>query len=85
MYPLSDEIVTVKTGIFADTIPGEFLTANISDYKAATIPRVEFNPKAAEDMATVDPIALDLVDFLNASPTNFHAVGNPASPPDLSL
>ncbi|CAL9058815.1 probable aspartyl aminopeptidase isoform X1 [Musa acuminata AAA Group] len=25
-------------------------------------------------MATVDPIALDLVDFLNASPTNFHAV-----------
>ncbi|RZS05332.1 hypothetical protein BHM03_00035825 [Ensete ventricosum] len=36
-------------------------------------------------MATVDPIALDLVDFLNASPTNFHAVGNPASPPDLSL
>jgi hypothetical protein len=26
-------------------------------------------------MAAIDPVALDLVDFLNASPTAFHAVG----------
>lgn len=36
-------------------------------------------------MATVDPIAVDLVSFLNASPTNFHAVGNLMLPPDRSL
>lgn len=26
-------------------------------------------------MAAIDPVALELVDFLNASPTAFHAVG----------